>query len=148
MVDLSKINVSHYKHVTPIQVRFADCDMAGHVNNATILTYFETARIDFFHDVIGRDNDWQATGLILAHTEIDYIQPVYLQDKVKAYSRVTRVGTKSFTMENLLVRLNNGKEEFAAYASFVLVCMNYHEKKTIEIPKEWIEKLELFENKK
>ena len=75
---------------------FADCDMAGHVNNATILTYFETARIQFFQDVIGTDNDWQSTGLILAHSEIDYLEPVYLPEQVKAYSRVTKIGSKSF----------------------------------------------------
>lgn len=145
MIDLSKINPGLYKHASDIQVRFADCDMAGHVNNATILTYFETARIDFFHDVIGTDNDWNKTGLILAHSEIDYLAPVYLQDKVKAYSRVTRIGNKSFNMENLLVKVKDGKETFAAIASFVLVCMDYSKKQTIEIPKSWIEKLDKFE---
>jgi len=34
---------------TPIQIRFSDCDMLQHVNNAIYLQYFETARINFFN---------------------------------------------------------------------------------------------------
>src|SRR5207244_6214863 len=98
-MDLSKINAASFKHATPIQIRFSDIDLAGHVNNATILTYFETARISFLDDMVGKANDWGNRGLILAHSEIDYLTPVYLQDTVKAYSRITRIGTKSFTME-------------------------------------------------
>ncbi|MEO8760903.1 MAG: hypothetical protein ABI388_06615, partial [Bacteroidia bacterium] len=38
--DFSKINITDYKHSTPIQIRFVDIDKMGHVNNATILSYF------------------------------------------------------------------------------------------------------------
>jgi acyl-CoA thioester hydrolase len=37
-------------HTTTIQVRFADVDKLGHVNNAKYLTYFEIARMQFFKD--------------------------------------------------------------------------------------------------
>ncbi len=139
--DFSTLNPASFTHALEIQIRFVDIDLAGHVNNATILSYFELGRVAYLDELIGAENDWRGKGLILAHTEIDYIEPVYLHDKIKAYSRITHVGTKSFTIENLLVKLKDGKETFAAVASFVTVCFDYKQKQTTEIPADWRELL-------
>ncbi len=139
--DLSHINVKNYRHSIPVQIRFVDIDKLGHVNNATILSYFETARVAYLNDVIGRENDWFGRGLILAHSEIDYLQPVYHDDKIIAHTRTIKVGTKSFTVENVLMRVDGKKEVLCAYATGVLVCMNYNEKLTAEIPEDWKIKL-------
>lgn len=143
--DLSHIHLRSFRHATPIQIRFVDIDRLGHVNNATILTYFETARVAYLNDVIGRENDWFGRGLILAHSEIDYVQPVYQEDKIIAHTRIIQLGNKSFTIENVLMRVDGKKEVLCAYATGVLVCMNYHEKLTVEIPEEWKEKLRKFD---
>jgi acyl-CoA thioester hydrolase len=140
--DFSKINPANYKHSTPIQIRFVDIDKMGHVNNATILSYFEIARTNFFDDVIGQQDNWFERGLIIAHTNIDYLQPVYLRDEVKALVRIAKTGTKSFDVEHLLVKMVNGKPIICAIANSILVCMDYTKKQTIEIPAEWKEKLE------
>ena len=139
--DLSHISTKGFHHCTPIQIRFVDIDKLGHVNNATILSYFETARVAYLNQVIGRENDWVGRGLILAHSEIDYLQPVYQNDEIKAYTRTLKIGTKSFTVENLLMKQDGKHETLLAYATGVLVCMNYNEKATVSLPEEWREKL-------
>jgi acyl-CoA thioester hydrolase len=143
--DFSHISLKGFHHATPIQIRFVDIDKLGHVNNATILTYLETARVAYFNKVIGRENDWFGRGLILAHSEIDYLQPVYQDDEIIVHTRTSRIGNKSFTVENLLMRVDGKKEVLLAYATGVLVCMNYHEKLTVQIPEEWKEKLRRFD---
>jgi acyl-CoA thioester hydrolase len=139
-MDTSKINIASYTHSLPIQIRFADIDRQGHVNNATILSYFETGRVEFLNEIIGGDNDWDRRGLVIAHTEADYVEPVFLQDKIKTYSRIASIGTKSFKIDNLLVKEKNGKNIIVCIASFVLVCMDYQKKQTIEIPSDWKER--------
>ena len=139
--DVEKIKVENYKHSTPIQIRFVDIDKMGHVNNATILSYFEIARTNFFDDVIGQQDNWFERGLIIAHTDIDYLQPVYLRDEVKALVRIAKTGTKSFDVEHILVKMINEKPVICAIANSILVCMDYTKKQTIEIPTEWKEKL-------
>lgn len=143
--DFSHLSRKDFHHATPIQIRFVDIDKLGHVNNATILSYFETARVAYLNQVIGRENDWFGRGLILAHSEIDYLQPVYQDDEVTAYTRTMKIGNKSFTVENMLTQRDGKKEVLLAYATGVLVCMNYREKATVEIPEEWKEKLRRFE---
>lgn len=134
------IDLKQYHHSLPIQIRFVDIDRQGHVNNATILSYFETERVEFLNEVVGTGNDWERRGLVIARSEIDYLQPVMMHDKIRAYSRLAHVGTKSFKIENVLVKAEDGKKSVLCKASFVLVCMNYHEKATIEIPTVWKEK--------
>ena len=42
-----------FAHTVEIDVRFADTDAMGHVNNAVYLTYCEMARIRYWTDVTG-----------------------------------------------------------------------------------------------
>lgn len=138
-----QFTIMDFEHATPIQIRFVDIDKLGHVNNATILSYFETARVKFLDDTL-RDNNWDETGLILAHSEVDYFEPVYLQDNIIAYTRIVKVGNKSFDIENILTKRQNGTERICSCASGILVCMDYVQKKTIEVPKNWREKLNTY----
>ena len=41
-----------FRHRKVIEVRFADTDAMGHVNNAKYLTYMETARTRYIEEVV------------------------------------------------------------------------------------------------
>ena len=101
-----------FKHKTPIQIRFKDIDKLGHVNNANHVTYFELARVDYF-DAFAADNnkiDWVNEGVILAKIEMEYKQPILLEDKVFVYTWVSKMGAKSFDMSCSIVKSENGVE--------------------------------------
>ncbi len=139
------MDYSNFKHKFPIQVRFVDIDKLGHVNNAVYLSYFETARVAYFDQVVGERVDWNKTGMILAKTIIDYKTPVFQHDKLFIYSSVSKLGNKSFEISDVLIKDLNGKEEIAAFATVTIVCFNYETQSTIEIPQEWRERVEAFE---
>jgi acyl-CoA thioester hydrolase len=126
-----------FKHKLKIQVRYKDVDKQGHVNNANHLTYFETARVEYFKDVIKRTINWDENGMILARTEIDYFVPILLEDEVYCYSKVSSFGTKSFIMSGLLTKITDQGEIICAESKFVIVCYNYKLEKTIPVPEEW-----------
>jgi acyl-CoA thioester hydrolase len=122
---------------TPIQVRFKDIDKLGHVNNATLLTYVETARVHYFNVALGDKNNWDETGVILARTEIDYLVPVFLHDNIKVYTHVSKFGNKSFDITNRIVKRIDDKEVICANAKSVMVCMDYRKRAAFEIPDDW-----------
>ena len=131
------------KQKIQIQIRFSDIDKMGHVNNATYITYFELARLNYF-DTMTKDAlkiDWINEGVILAKIEMDYKQPVLLEDKVFVYTWVSRMGSKSFDMSCSIVRMVNGVEEEAAKGLAVIVCFNYKTNETIAIPELWKKKM-------
>lgn len=134
--------MNSYKHKTPIQLRFKDIDKMGHVNNANHITYFELARTDYFNALTDLKIDWVNEGVILAKMEMEYRQPIFLEDKVAVYTWVSRVGSKSFDMSCSIVRVVDGVEVEAAKGNAVIVCFNYKENRTISIPEKWREVLE------
>ncbi len=137
-----------FNHSTPIQIRFKDIDKQGHVNNAIHHTYVETGRIHYFDDVLGRGVDWDKTGLILARVEMDFKEPIFIEDEIVVHTRVSRLGRKSFDMTNLVIKKTGDSERICSQAKSTIVCYNYVIKETIEIPEQWIEKFKQFEKNK
>jgi len=137
--------INTYSHKIKIQIRFKDIDKLGHVNNANHLTYIESGRVDYFNDVVRSKIDWNKTGMILANCEITYKQPILLEDQLFCYTKVSRFGTKSFDVENLLIIDNGDGPIIGASTKVTLVCMNYETKQTIEVPQEWKDLVIAFE---
>jgi acyl-CoA thioester hydrolase len=130
-------------HTSTIQVRFADIDKLGHVNNAKYLTYFEVARMQFFEDEFKqvKDLDWKTKGLILAKTEVEFLSPILLDDKVEIETYCTRIGTKSFDLAYRVFKITNSIRTLAAKGSSVLVAFNYIEQNTISVEENWKKEL-------
>ncbi|HRG38052.1 MAG TPA: thioesterase family protein [Bacteroidia bacterium] len=136
--------MNSFRHKTPIQIRFKDIDRLGHVNNANHITYFELARVDYFNTLMGRGTkiDWDNESLILARMEMDYKQPIFLEDKISVYTWVSRMGSKSFDMSCSIVKeIEGGAETEVAKGLAVIVCFNYKLNQTIPIPEGWKEKM-------
>lgn len=132
------------RHKTPIQIRFKDIDRLGHVNNANHITYFELARVDYFNILMGKGVkiDWDNESLILARMEMDYKQPIILEDKIAVYTWISRLGSKSFDMSCSIVKeVASGADIEVAKGLAVIVCFNYKLNQTIAIPEAWKEKM-------
>lgn len=136
----------NFKHNTKIQIRFKDVDKMGHVNNANHFTYCEIARTEYFKQVFDKYKpDWEHTGIILAKAEMEYKLPILFHDDLYCFTKVTRLGGKSFDIENVLAKLTEKGLVLLAKGKFIMVCMNYKENLTIDIPTEWREDMEKFE---
>ena len=138
-------SVELFLHKTSIQLRFKDTDLMGHVNNANHLTYMELARFHYFNDVVSKNNNWLRTGFILAKIIIEYIKPVVLTDTIIAFTKCSRLGTKSFDLDYELRSFSEGNYQLMAKGISTVVCYNYEQKETIEIPDEWRKKIMAFE---
>lgn len=134
-----------YKLQIPIQIRFNDIDRLDHVNNACYLSFFELGRVHYFKEVFDKIIDWSTQGFILARTEIDHLKPIFLYDEVYCYTRVIKMGNKSLTFENLIVKKEKDVLIECAKGIGVLVAMDYIKRETIEIPHEWKKSISEFE---
>lgn len=112
-----------------IEVRFADCDMMGHVNNAVYLSYFEQARMQYFSQIVGENWNWQKEGMILVKNEVEYLFPIFLNDKPEIIVKLVEIGTKSFTLAyHVFV-----KEKQVAKGFSKLVCFDFTINKSVEV---------------
>ncbi len=81
-----------------IQVRFADLDILGHVNNTIYLSYMEMARIHYFNELLGQNWDWRTYGMIIVKNEVEYLQSIRLNHEPEVFVYTEEIGNKSFTL--------------------------------------------------
>ncbi len=139
-----------FHHATQITVRFADLDALGHLNHAKYLTYAEHARIVYIAEVCGWNSQagdgWKHFGIILARAECDYKLPVAFGDRVTVWTRISRLGGKSFDFEYVLMRHREGEADaICATAKTVMVAYDYIAETTIAIPDEWRQRIQTYE---
>jgi acyl-CoA thioester hydrolase len=111
-------------HRTDIQVRFADTDALGHVNNASYASYAEVARLEFFH---GLGNTVRS--LILASLYVDYRKQVEYDDRVYVDTWIEKLGRSSMTVLQTIY----ANDVVAADIRSVVVYFDYATNKSQEI---------------
>ena len=130
----------------PIEVRYADLDPQGHVNNAVFLTYFEQARARYLIRLGISDNDqsFLNVGIILADARVTFLSPVFWGMDLRVGARVSRVGTKSIMMEYELI--DDATQTRLATGATVLVAFDYRTRKSIPVPEAWRKQIYEFES--
>jgi len=94
---------AHY----PIQVRFSDVDVYGHVNNVKYFEYLQESRISLMHELVER----RRFSVVVAQTDVDYLRPLLFRaEPYDCRTSITRVGTRSMTFES---EFRDGKETLA-----------------------------------
>jgi len=142
MIDT--FDVHSFRFTRPVPFRWADLDSMGHTNNAIYLTYFEQIRILYARDVMKWE--WEVVGMILARTEIEYIQPLTHPQNVDVLARVIRWGNKSFEMEYAVADLSTSIPRVYAIARTTLVGFDYKQQKSAVIPTDYREAARQFEH--
>ena len=136
-------NTDSFKYKTTIEMRFTDLDLMGHVNNAVYFTYMEIGRAKYWEHAIKWN--WHKTGVIIGQASIDYIAPIFLEDKISMYIRTSRIGNTSFDLEYIIVKNLNGKETICSKGKTICVAFDYSTKKPTTIPNNEREKMISFE---
>jgi acyl-CoA thioester hydrolase len=134
---------SKYRHTTPVQIRFNDIDILGHVNNAVYQHYYDYARVQYFKKILGDVVDWKTYSLILASIKLDFFSPIGLFDEIEVETRIEMLGNKSISMKQKLIKSKT--REIISSNRAVLVAYNSELSQTIEIPAEWKNKFVHFE---
>ena len=49
-----------FRHHQPVQMRFTDIDMLGHLNNNVYLTFMDLAKVEYFAAVLPEGMDWRS----------------------------------------------------------------------------------------
>jgi len=138
--------VGDFGHRVVIDVRFADTDAMGHVNNAVYLTYCEMARIRYWTDVTGEPiapGHEGAESLILAEARITYRAPVFHGEQVTVESRATHIGRTSFTLEHRLTACRPGEPaRLVAVSDSVLVRYDYRSEAPVSLGERFVAAIE------
>ena len=136
------INSFEFKHYTPVQIRFNDIDLAGHVNNAVFQYYYNFGKLRFMDSTFDDIIDWTKSGFVLLNINVDYISPIYLLDNIIVETRIDEVKNKSIIIQQVIRDKGTKNEDgVKSIAKSVMVAYDFIAKESMEIPDAWREKM-------
>lgn len=123
---------SDYRVFIPVQTRWMDNDVYGHVNNVVYYSYFDTAVNGWLMEVTGTDiRKLPAIGIV-AETGCRYFSEISFPDALTAALRVERLGNSSIIYRIGLFR--GEATEASAIGRFVHVYVDEVTRKPVPIP--------------
>jgi len=142
-----------FAHAHPVEVRLADTDAMGHVNNAAYLTYAEIARVAYYERVAGErlplGTHGATEGMILAEIRMTYRSQAFYGEILLVETRVERIGRTSFQMVHRLTAPESryGPVRLVAVADSVLVAYDYRAERPIPVRPALVGAIEAFEGR-
>lgn len=125
---------------TPIQMRFADVDQLGHVNNVNLQGYFDVGKIDYFARVLPGPIDWHGRQLLVQRAaNSEYLAQTRYQEPIAVRTQVEKIGTTSITMLQQIVNTATG--ELKAASCSVLVMFDFETQRKIPVPEQWRQRM-------
>jgi acyl-CoA thioester hydrolase len=131
---------NNFTFCAPLYLRWSDIDELRHVNNARYLTFFEEVRIGY-NRAVG-EWDWTKEGFLIANAQLNFRKPLFLRDNPTIWTRISKIGTKSFDMEYLIF---NKKGELCADGSTVQVAIDMKTFTPVAVPEAIIAKILAYE---
>lgn len=128
-----------YRFWTDEQIRFADLDLLGHVNNIAFTVYAESGRAAFLRET-GLWVPFAPRQNVIVRLELDYRRELHYPGRLRVGLRVLEIGRSSFrlgiglfdgehcaaTAETVLVRIDAETRKAVALDAVELACLQPH----------------------
>ncbi|NCF17099.1 MAG: acyl-CoA thioesterase [Haliea sp.] len=125
-------NRADYKVFYPINTRWSDNDIYGHVNNVAYYSYFDTAANRYLIEEGGLDiSNADVVGYVV-NSGCQYHAPITYPESVEAGVRVDRLGNSSVQYGIAIFR--EGEDQAAAHGHFVHVFVDRAADHSVPIP--------------
>ena len=138
-------NPDEYRSVTPVQIRFNDIDILGHLNNTVYFSIFDTGKAEYLHSVMKGQMKWDRVESVIANVNCSFMSATLYGEKVAVYTKCTEVKEKSFKLSQVLINIKT--LEVKAVCETIMVSYDPDTKKSVPISENTRKLLDEFEGK-
>lgn len=131
-----------YQFFLPIQTRWADNDMFGHVNNVTYYSYFDTAANALLIEHANFDPKHSPMIGLVVNSNCQFNQELSYPEIIEVGVSIQRIGKSSLTYDLAIFKI--GHINAAAQGHFVHVFVDRETRKSTSIPIEMRDALTQF----
>lgn len=128
-----------FTHSLPIQIRFSDVDVIGHVNNIIFLQYYDTGKAAFMTELLGRSISWYEVDVVVANIDCAFIAPILYGENIEVLTACTYIHDKSFKLLQMLRNKDTG--EVKSICETVMVSFDPDTQKVAPLKDEWRQRL-------
>ena len=123
----------------PIQVRFSDVDVVGHVNNIVFFAYYDTGKADFMTRISGRRITWDEVDTVVANVDCAFIRPIFWGENIEVLTTCVGIHDKSFRLLQMIRNSDTG--EVKSLCETVMVSFDPHTQTAAPLSEQWREAL-------
>ena len=151
MVQRPHPPAGRFRFETPLEVRFADTDALGHVNNAVYLTYFEAARAAYYRAITGSTFGFGAGAkghtFVVAEARVTFRAAAFFGETLWLGCRVSWASRSSFGLEYRIRAEDSevGRARDVADGETVQVMYDFGSDRVVRLPPDLLALFESFE---
>ncbi len=135
-----------FRHHQPVQMRFNDIDMLGHLNNSIYLQFMDLAKAAYFAQFMeGGRFDWDEVSLVIANINCDFYNPTYINEELEVLTGVESMSHSSLRLEQRVVNAATGQVK--CRATTVMVNIDPKTTRSRPITDEWRRRLSDYEGR-
>ena len=134
-----------FNHRHPIQLRFNDVDILGHVNNTVYFSFYDTGKAHYFNAIRRGKMEWKKVETVIANVNCAYISSIHFGEEIDVLTRCEEIGEKSFKLLQMLVNRSTG--EVKSICETVMVSIDTKTQTSILIPDDWRADFQHFEGR-
>jgi acyl-CoA thioester hydrolase len=130
---------THFAFSMNITVRVADLNYGNHLSNDVYLAYMHEARMQYFASMGYSEINLAGTSVIMGDTAIVYKQECFYGDELTIEVVAAEFGSRSFDLYYRFTKSKN--KSLVCEAKTGMVCFDYGNRKTTEVPTAFTEKV-------
>lgn len=135
-----------FRHHIPVQIRFNDIDVLGHLNNSIYFSFMDLGKTRYFQEALGEKLHWGEFGAVIVNVNCDFCVPTFFDDEIEVETAVTRIGEKSLTLEQRVFSPVDGSVR--CRCTTVMAGFDMKTLGSRVIPDEWREAFSKYENRR
>lgn len=137
--------IEKFRHHMPLQMRFNDIDMLGHLNNSVYLTFMDLAKARYFREVNGAEVDISEMGVVIVNINANFCIPTFFDEEIEAETAVVEIGEKSIVLEQKIYSVPGHQVKCSCRT--VMAGFDIKTNTSKPISEEWIRKFEAYEGR-
>lgn len=100
MKELPEIN---FRHRLPVQIRFNDIDMFGHLNNSVYIQFLDLGKYAYFRQFMSDTFGSEPTAPVVANINCDFIEPTKIDERLEVLTAITDIADSSMVLDQRVV---------------------------------------------
>ncbi len=134
-----------FRHATPIQIRFNDIDMIGHINNNAYLEYMDLGKTAYFNAVKPDLVNWKHINVVIVNINCDFFSPAYIKEPIVVLTTVTSISQRSVKLEQRIINAETG--DVKCVGRTVMAGFDPKTAQGAEIDPEWVKAICSYEER-
>ena len=134
-----------FKHTVPVQMRFNDIDVLGHLNNSVYFSFFDLGKTSYFSEVRGEHVDWMKADIVIANINCDFLAQTFFHEPIEVRTQTIKMGEKSIVLAQQVCNSDTG--EVKAQCLCVMVSFDIATGKSKPLDDKWRHAIQQFEDR-